>query len=575
MGLKSNAVCAVPEGASASALPPGEAPAWQRVPSIPLALTAILLAFVLVAPVRDSETLRWTFLGVAGFLAAWTALLWFGKKAWNQGFRVDLVRPAKAHYVQGSVQLCVYAYWGWYWRDVYSEVSLIVAQLVFLYAFDALLSWSRGRSWRLGCGPLPIILSANIFLWFKEDWFVFQFALVAVGALGKEFVQWTRDGRRVHIFNPSAFTLALFSIVLIATQTTDHTWAGRIADTFGQAPGVYVVVFAVGLVVQFVFRTTLMTLSAAATIALIGLAYFQVTGTYWFIFTNIPAPVFLGLHLLVTDPATSPRTSSGKILFGVGYGLLTFAFYGVLEEMGAPTVYDKLLPVPILNLSVRWIDSVATRGPFGALSRWEAGLQPQRLNAAYMSGWVAIFAVMMLTGFVQAPHEGTTYLFWKKAYDEGRQNAAHGLVEVVKAQARDGSAAAWNELGMMTLEGRLVEQDRPTALRYFAKSCRMGCAAGSANLLTQYLHARDPKSHEVVDIALTQLEGECAKNTGDPAYAYLVGLAYELGRGRPQDAARAREYYELGCGRGNALACAGVERAKAAAQGSRVPPSSR
>lgn len=570
---KSKPVCVADGTVVAPDVPSGPLPRWQTLPALPLALTALLAAFVLAPPVRDSDGLRAAFLGASAFLAAWTAVLWIGKSAWKQTFRVELVAPAKAHYVQGAVQLCVYAYWGWYWRDVYAAIPLILSQLVFLYAFDALLSWSRGRAWRLGCGPLPIILSANIFLWFKEDWFAFQFALVALGALGKEFLRWRRDGRSVHIFNPSAFTLAVFSAVLVATDSTDVTWAGRIADTFGQAPNVYFVVFAVGLVVQYVFRTTLMTLSAAATIGLIGLAWYQLTGTYWFIFTNIPAPVFLGLHLLVTDPATSPRTSAGKILFGVLYGVLTFVFYGVLEEIGSPTVYDKLLPVPILNLCVRWIDRVAARGPLAALTRWEQGFRPARLNAAFMSGWVAVFALMTLTGFVQAPHAGATYAFWKRALDEGRPNAGHGLVEVVKSMARDGSASAWNELGMITLEGTLVEQDKNAALRYFAKSCRMGCAAGSANLLTQYLHARDPKSHEVVGIALDQLEAECARG-GDPAYAYLVGLAHELGRGRAQDAAAARRYYELGCGRGNALACAGLERVDAA-QGSRVPPSSR
>lgn len=573
MDVKSNAVCTI-DGQEPALDPNRVVPGWQRLPTIPLALTAILFAFLLIEPVRSSEPLQWAFIGVGTALVAWAAFLWFGKKLWSQSFLVDFVRPAKAHYIQGSVQLCIYAYWGWYWREVYGSVSLILAQLVFLYAFDALLTWSRGRSWRLGCGPLPIILSANIFLWFKEDWFVFQFALVAVGALGKEFIRWTRDGRRVHIFNPSAFTLGLFSVVLITTQTTDHTWAGRIADTFGQAPHVYVVVFTVGLIVQYVFRTTLMTLSAAATIALIGIVYFQVTGTYWFVFTNIPAPVFLGLHLLVTDPATSPRTSAGKVVFGVLYGLLTFLFYGLLESIGSPTVYDKLLPVPILNLSVRWIDRVANKGFLGAFTRWESGFRPQRLNTAYMSGWIAIFATMMLTGFVQAPHEGATYTFWKKALDEGRRGAAHGLVEVVKSQARDGSAAAWNELGMLHLEGKLVEQDKAAALRYFAKACRMGNAAGSANLLTQYLHARDPGEHEIVGVALTQLEAECARGA-DPAFSYLVGLAYETGRGRPLDPAQARMYYDQGCQRGNALACAGVERIAAGAQGSLLPPSSR
>ena len=37
----------------------------------------------------------------------------------------------------------VYVYWGWYWRPVYDYAWLLVAQLVFAYAFDMLLSWSQ------------------------------------------------------------------------------------------------------------------------------------------------------------------------------------------------------------------------------------------------------------------------------------------------------------------------------------------------------------------------------------------------------------------------------------------------
>ena len=35
--------------------------------------------------------------------------------------------------------------------------------------------------------------------------------------LGKEFIKWEREGRRVHIFNPSAFPLAVVSVT-----GTDH-----------------------------------------------------------------------------------------------------------------------------------------------------------------------------------------------------------------------------------------------------------------------------------------------------------------------------------------------------------------
>ena len=57
-----------------------------------------------------------------------------------------------------------------------------------------------------------MIFSINLFLWFKPDWFYLQFLMVAVGFAAKELIRWDKDGRRVHIFNPSSFPLAVFSL---------------------------------------------------------------------------------------------------------------------------------------------------------------------------------------------------------------------------------------------------------------------------------------------------------------------------------------------------------------------------
>ena len=81
-----------------------------------------------------------------------------------------------------------------------------------------------GRALHARLRAFPIIFSTNLFLWFTDDWFYLQFLMVAAGFLGKAFVQWRREGRRTHIFNPSAFSLGLFSLVLIVTGTSDLTW---------------------------------------------------------------------------------------------------------------------------------------------------------------------------------------------------------------------------------------------------------------------------------------------------------------------------------------------------------------
>ena len=117
------------------------------------------------------------------------------------------------------------------WPEVPAAAPLIAAQLVFAYAFEALLAWSHRDTHTLGFGPFPVIFSTNLFLWFKPDWFYLQFLMIAVGFAAKDLIRWTKDGRRVHIFNPSSFTLSVFSLGLLVTGSTHLTWGPEIATT--------------------------------------------------------------------------------------------------------------------------------------------------------------------------------------------------------------------------------------------------------------------------------------------------------------------------------------------------------
>jgi hypothetical protein len=85
---------------------------------------------------------------------------------------------------------------------VHDAAPLLAAQLIFAYAFDMLLAWSRRRTYTLGFGPFPVIFSINLFLWFKPDWFYLQLLMIGVGFGAKELIRWSRDERTVQIFNP-------------------------------------------------------------------------------------------------------------------------------------------------------------------------------------------------------------------------------------------------------------------------------------------------------------------------------------------------------------------------------------
>src|SRR5262249_25467609 len=71
--------------------------------------------------------------------------------------------PKKVHYVQLTMHSCIYAYWGWYWHEVYRYAPLILSQIIFAYSLDMLLSWWRRKQWVVGFGPFPIVLSTNLF----------------------------------------------------------------------------------------------------------------------------------------------------------------------------------------------------------------------------------------------------------------------------------------------------------------------------------------------------------------------------------------------------------------------------
>ena len=326
--------------------------------ALPVAFTVSLAAFILLEPVRENRRLWWSFIGAAAALLVWNAVLFASARRVHRSFTLEVSLRAQ-HYLQACVHTSIFLYWGWYWRQVYHSYYLIVAQLLFAYAFDILLSWSRRETYTLGFGPLPVIFSINLFLWFRPDSFYLQFLMVAIGFAAKELIRWNKDGRRVHIFNPSSFALMVFSLGLILANATDVTWGKDIAVTQFYPPHMYLFLFLVGLPGQYLFGVTTMTMSAVITTYLFSLSYFAATGVYFFGDSYIPIAVFLGMHLLFTDPSTSPRTDLGRIVFGMLYGLGVVGLYEALGRSGLPPFYDKLLPVPLLNVSIQLIDRLA------------------------------------------------------------------------------------------------------------------------------------------------------------------------------------------------------------------------
>ena len=472
---------------------------------LPLALTIALLLISFSPRIQASTSLVWSFWGAVAALLVWQIFLLLTAQRHHQLPSFNLVlRPQ--HYIQAMVQISVYAYWGYYWRPVYDHAWLLVAQLLFAYIFDMLLAWSHRRDYSLGFGPFPIILSINLFLWFRDDWFYMQFLMIAVGFMGKEYVRWQREGRSVHIFNPSAFALGLFSLVLIATNTTSLTWGQDIASTLTLAPHIYTFLFFIGLIVMYFFSITLVAGMAAITLFGFSALYASMTGVPYFLDSEIPAAVFLGLHLLITDPSTSPRTPLGKTLFGALYGLLVFALYSLLETIGAPTFYDKLLCVPLLNLSVIAIDrAVRSIHSESILNVWRSNWIAGRANLAHMSVWIIVFATMSVLGKTDGKHTGDSLPFWQQACASELTNACDRLLQLQGTYCGDNAAWACNELGVHYREGLIVGLDSALSYSYFSRACELKFQAACINLLRRDSVSRDVP-HEL-DLRLLLREG--------------------------------------------------------------------
>lgn len=472
---------------------------------VPLAITFALFAISFLPRVQESTTLVWSFWGAVAALLIWQCYLYFNARSKNEE-HVFAIMLRPQHYIQAMVQFSVYAYWGYYWRPVYDHFWLLAAQLLFAYAFDMLLAWSRRREYSLGFGPFPIIFSINLFLWFRDDWFYMQFLMIAVGFMGKEYVRWTRDGRSTHIFNPSAFALGLFSLVLIVTNTTHLTWGQEIASTLTLAPNIYTFLFLAGLVVMYFFSITLVAGMAAITLFAISTIYSASTGVPYFLDSEIPAAVFLGLHLLITDPSTSPRTPLGKSIFGVLYGLGVFGLYSLLGNMGVPTFYDKLLCVPLLNLSVIAIDkTVRSIHSTALLNVWRESWLGGRANLAHMSIWIVVFASLSFLGKTDGMHKGDSLPFWEQACANGLPNACDRLLSLEATYCGDNAAWACNELGTHYREGRLVAGDAELSMAYFSRGCELKFKAACLNLLDPESVLRE-QPHEL-DLRLLLREG--------------------------------------------------------------------
>lgn len=520
-------------------------PAVERWQGLWLIVPPVLVLMAVSAMIRSqvSGVLVASLRGAAALLALGYFVLALRAHARGRALETGFV-VVRTHYVQALLLTTLHLIWASAWAFEWGQFPLIAAQIAFAYGCTLLLGWARRGHCEVGFGPIPIILSTNFFMCFKDEWFFLQFAMIAFGLAAKEFIRWTRDGRSTHVFNPSAFSLFVFSLALLASGQTQITWAPQIATELIRPPHIYFVIFAVGLVVQYLFEVTLVTLAAGLALWLLGLAYTGATGIYWFLDSGIPIAVFLGIHLLITDPATSPRDNLGRFVFGALYGTSAFLLYGALEHLGQPRFYDKLLCVPLLNLLVPLIDGWARRVPvaaFGPFAKF-AARTPRQLNLAFMGVWVLLFATMVGTHTLGPDHPGLATSFWERACDAKLHNGCRNLQAIHRDDCFDGNADACLAV-VDDIRRRGADPGQPQQATY---ALARGCDLGRADICPQFAQALAADGGRAIAARCSARDAEAC---------YLLGSAHMMGYGVASDHAAGYRYFAQSCDLGLPKAC--------------------
>ncbi len=269
------------------------------------------------------------------------------------------------HALPVTLQLIILTYWAIHYTPLRDYAWFIGFQVVYAYVVDALLGWRRHGRAQLTLAPLPVVLSTNLFVQFAPQT-TLQLVIIAAAIVSKELFR--RNGR--HIFNPSAIAITLVGFVNLIFLP--HL-SGDVAGALESGPLMPFLILALALVVQSRVPVALISISAATVMML---AQFSVT---W------PANLLV-FTLLATDPATTPRTAVGRVVYGGLIGGLFAAFTISMNHVGVTDFYGKVACVPVANLLVPAVDALARRLP-----QIEAALAPTR------NRWhIALFASIIL-----------------------------------------------------------------------------------------------------------------------------------------------------------------------------------
>jgi hypothetical protein len=338
-----------------------------------------------VIQMHNVSRVGWGLLGLLGVMAL---------SLWRKKRRPVVEWQMKAnHFLQAGVQSTIFVYWAMYDDTVIWYAPYLLVQILGAYLVDAILALTFEGKWRIGAGPLPVVLSTNLFAWYLMPW---KAALVITVALASKYLLRYKDGSVV--FNPSGVALALMgSAYLLAPQAWSYS---GVIHQLALPPNMTEWILLIALVPQRRFPIVLVSLGSVAGLLWARQWFPQSPGVV------LPATV-LAFTLLVTEPRTMSKTGFGRVLQGFLFGALMVVSAELFHRLHLADDFAKVLPLPLVNLMVRPIDAMVRKLP----PQIGLGLMP-KYNKVHM---VAFLAVMV---WALAGEKALTF----QSHDQWRNN---------------------------------------------------------------------------------------------------------------------------------------------------------
>jgi hypothetical protein len=405
--------------------------------------------------------------------------------------------------IQQLAQVSIYIGLSIHWPQMREQLPLTLAQVIFAYQLDIFWVWlRRSPQYRLSLSPTPIILSINLFIWFKDSVFYWQWLLVVFAIFSRSLFTYkeakqngllAENEKEIkltrNIFNPSALAISVAGILLILTRSTHLTWGESLAIQHGAGDYAYWTIFAAGFLAQFFVPIVWVTVAGTLSYLFLDGIYYQLFTSYQFIDTAIPPAVFLGLNLLITDPRTIPKKRLGQIFYGIAYACLSFACFSLLKTMVEPangstpafnpSFLDKALAIPLLNLTVPLINR---------LSSSQSPLSHRGTHQAILAvSWLLLFILYVHPQLKL--HPGKKLIFWTETCRDHIEQSSLKAQPSKACQVRDHLLAIQCETGDLKLCHNLALSPwtKPKSAQHLLKNtCQKGLSLSCVVLGEQY-----------------------------------------------------------------------------------------